>query len=154
MRQAREALLGLLACQTGGWEAGALANAVVQLALTAEDMRQAREALLGLLAGQTDGREAGELADAVAQLDPTAEDKRQAREALLGLLAGQTDDWVAEELERSAVQFDPTVRDLIAWRSWVVSPTEGLLAMVRRNSALAEWLATLPSLTSLTRSTR
>ena len=51
-RQAREALLGLLARQTGGWEAGALANAVAQLDPTAKDKRQAREALLGCWPGR------------------------------------------------------------------------------------------------------
>ena len=53
-RQAREALLGLLAGQTDAEMAGQLVGGVVQLAPTAEDKRQAREALLGLLAGQTD----------------------------------------------------------------------------------------------------
>ena len=86
-RQAREALLGLLAGQTDGSVAAKLADGVVQLDPTAEDKRQAREALLGLLAGQTDGSAAEELVDGVVQLDPTAEDKRRAREALLGLLA-------------------------------------------------------------------
>ena len=88
----------------------------------------------------------------MVQLDPTAEDKRQAREALLGLLAGQTDGYVAEELADGVVQLDPTVRDLSTWRAWAVPPTVELLAAVRRNSALAVWLAALPSLTSLSSS--
>ena len=94
-RQAREALLGLLANETEGPTAAALAGRVAQLDPTAEDKRQAREALLRLLAGQTEGPTAAALAGRVAQLDPTAEDKRQAREALLRLLAGQTDSSVA-----------------------------------------------------------
>ena len=93
-RQAREALLGLLARETGSYRANRLAGAVAQLDPTAEDKRQAREALLGLLARETDSL-ARWLAGAVAQLDTTAEDKRQAREALLGLLAHETRSDVA-----------------------------------------------------------
>ena len=54
-RQAREALLGLLAGETDGGAAGRLAGGVAQLDPTAEDKRQAREALLGLLARETSG---------------------------------------------------------------------------------------------------
>ena len=110
-RQAREALLGLLASETDSWVAEQLAGGVVQLAPTAEDKRQAREALLGLLARETDSLVAERLVDGVAQLAPTAEDKRQAREALLGLLAGQTDGWVAEGLADAVAQLDPTAED-------------------------------------------
>ena len=85
----------------------------------------------------------------LAQLDPTAEDKRQAREALLGLLARETDSGVAERLAGALAQLDPTVHDLRTWRAWAVRPTAELLAAVRRNSALTNWLAALPSLTSL-----
>ena len=53
-RQAREALLGLLAGETNSDVAERLAGAVAQLDPTAEDKRQAREALLGLLARETD----------------------------------------------------------------------------------------------------
>ena len=122
---------------------------MAQLDPTAEDKRQARDALLGLLAGETDGGVAERLAGGVAQLDPTAEDKRQARDALLGLLAGETDSEVAEQLVGGVAQLDPTVHDLRTWRAWAVRPTAELLAAVRRNSALTDWLAALPSLTSL-----
>ena len=53
-RQARDALLGLLARETGSYRANRLAGAVAQLDPTAEDKRQARDALLGLLARETD----------------------------------------------------------------------------------------------------
>ena len=148
-RQVREALLGLLAGQTSGRVAAKLVGGVVQLAPAAEDKRQAREGLLGLLAGQTNGRVAAKLVGGVVQLDPTAEDKRQAREGLLGLLAGHTDGSVAAELVAGVVQLAPTVRDLGTWRVWAIPPTIELLAAVRRNSALADWLAALASLTSL-----
>ena len=80
-RQAREALLGLLARETSGWAAAAaLADGLAQLDPTAEDKRQARGALLGLLARETSSWPAEELVGGLAQLDPTAEDKRQARD--------------------------------------------------------------------------
>ena len=112
-RQAREALLGLLAGQTYayGEMAGVLADGVIQLDPTAEDQRRAREALLGLLAGQTQSRAAGRLARGVAQLDPTAEDKRQAREALLGLLARETSGEVAGVLADGVARLATTAED-------------------------------------------
>ena len=145
----REALLRLLAGQTDGWVAERLVGGIVQLSGTEEEKRQVRKALLGLLAGHTDGWMAAGLADGVAQLDPTAEDKRRAREALLELLVGQTDGWVAERLVGRIVRLNPTVHDLSAWHAWAAQPTVELLAAVRSNSALADWLARLHSLTPL-----
>ena len=148
-RQARDALLGLLAHQTDSGMAAELAGALGPLEPTAEDRRQARDALLGLLAHQTDSKRAAELAGALGPLEPTAEDRRQARDALLGLLAHQTDSERAAALAGALAQLDPTVHDLRTWRAWAVRPTAELLAAVRRNSALTNWLAVLPSLTSL-----
>ena len=110
-RQARDALLGLLARETPSWMAAQLAGALGPLATTAEDKRQARDALLGLLARETDSGTAAGLAGALAQLDPTAEDRRQARDALLGLLARETDSWGAAGLAGALSQLDPTAED-------------------------------------------
>ena len=114
----------------------------------AETRRQARGALPGLLARETSSGRAV-LAGALCPLDPTAEDKRQARGALLGLLAPETSSRRAADLADKLVQLDLTVHDLRTWRAWAVRPTAELLAAVRRNSALTNWLAVLPSLTSL-----
>jgi hypothetical protein len=111
--------------------------------------RQAREALLGLLARATDNWGTARLAGELARLDPTAEDKRQARDTLLALLARATDSWGAARLTGRLAQLDPTAEDLRTWRAWAVRPTTELLAAARRNSALTNWLAALPSLTSL-----
>ena len=152
-RQAREVLFGLLARQAGYLfmfdRAGRLADALARLDPTAEDKRQAREVLLGLLARETTGWVAAGLAGALDWLDPAAEDKRQAREVLLGLLARETTGGAAARLADALAQLDPTVHDLRPWRAWAVPPTTELLAAVRRNSALTNWLAALPSLTSL-----
>ena len=170
-RQAREALLRLLAGQNlRSWEAEYLALGVADLDPTPEDRRRAREALLGLLADETaadldsptdiplSGGPADELVDeqndelvsklvdVVVELAPTAEDKRQAREALLGLLARETDEWLTAELVSGVIQLDPTVHDLSTWRARAIPPTVELLAAVRRNSALDDWLKLLPSL--------
>ena len=148
-RQARDVLLARLACATDSWLVEQLADGVAQLDPTAEDKRQARGALLALLARETTDRVAASLAGGVAQLDPTAEDKRQARSALLARLACATDSWLVEQLAGGVARLDPTVHDLRTWRAWAVPPTAELLAAVRRNSALTNWLAALPSLTSL-----
>ncbi len=102
--------------------------------------------------GRKDNYVAGRLAGRLGPLDPTAEDKRQARHALLGLLAGESDSEVAGRLADGLARLDPTVHDLRTWRAWAVPPTAELLAAVRRNSALTNWLAALPSLTSLSES--
>ena len=148
-RQARDALLGLLARATDGRWAGWLADKLVLLDPTAEDRRQARDALLGLLARATDSGWAGWLAGGLVLLDPTAEDRRQARDALLARLARETNSRAAAELAAGLVPLGPTVHDLGTWRAWAVQPTSELLAAVRRNSALTNWLAVLPSLASL-----
>ena len=148
-RQARDALLGRLDREASRTIAAALAGALGPLDPTAEDRRRARDALLGLLAGQTDGWMAERLGAGVAQLDPTAEDRRRARAALLGRLARETDSSVAAALAGALGLLDPTVHDLRTWRAWAVRPAAELLAAVRRNSALTNWLAVLPSLTSL-----
>jgi hypothetical protein len=105
--------------------------------------------LNALLRQSTDSHEAEGLAGALAQLAMTAEDKRQARKALVGLLARETDSQEAEWLVGGLAQLDPTVYDLRTWPAWSAQPTAELLAAVRRNSALTNWLAALPSLTSL-----
>jgi hypothetical protein len=148
---ARDALLGMLGTgQVSGYEAAGLIGGIVQLATTAEEeKRQAREALLGLLPSQTDGWVTAELINGVVQLGPTAEDKRYGRDELLGMLARETDGSLAARLVDGVIQLDPTVGDLSTWRIWQAPPTIELLAATRRNSALADWLAVLPSLAPL-----
>jgi hypothetical protein len=148
-RQAREALLGLLGRQRNGMAASELAGGLTRLEPTAGDKRRARETLLALLALQTNGPAAAQMAVAVAQLDPTADDKRRARESLLVLMPRQTDDWVTSQLMKAMTKLSPTVNDLSTWPSWTVPPTPELLTAVRQNSALASWLAALPSLAGL-----
>ncbi len=146
-RQARDALLGLLADDAyfaGPWEV----DRVVQLAPTAEEKRQARDSLLGLLTGQVGRNIPHVLVSGVIHLDPTSEDKRRVRGHLLGLLTGQsrgflaaqTDEWVM----RVVLQLDPAVRDPNIWRACAIRSSDELLAMLRRNSALADWLSALP----------
>ena len=105
------------------------------------------DALLELLAKQADGLGAAEIAGGLVRFGPTAENKRQVRERLFGFMAGQAGP-VTEYLFRSVAQFDPTVHDLNVWHAWALSPTTELLGTVRRNSALADWIEALPTLTS------
>ena len=95
-RQAREALLGLLARADRqrrwpqGWRAG-WPSSTRRRRTSARPARRCS----GCWPVQTDSQAAERLAGGVAQLDPTAEDKRQARDALLGLLARETDSRAA-----------------------------------------------------------
>ncbi len=101
------------------------------------------------LARETDAREAAELAGGLIRLAMTTEDKRQARDALLRLLADQTRDWLATPLATGVAQLDPTIHDLSTWRAWAAPPTAELLAAARQNSALADWIAALSPLATL-----
>jgi hypothetical protein len=141
-RRAREALVSLLAKSPSSWTAGRLAQGVIDLATTAEDKQHARDALLRLMAHERQGYVAGQLARGVAELDPTAEDKRQAREVLVRLLARETESHAARSLADSLALLDPTGHDLGSCPDWAVRPTTELLAAVRRNSALTDWLGT------------
>ena len=144
-RQLREVLLRAL---TSVPRSEMSVHALVQLSSTAEDRRQAREALLALLASRTDPRLAERVVAGVVQLAPTAEDRRQARESVLALLASQPDSWTADHLVTALAELGPTLRDLTALHTRGFRVPVGLLAAVRRNSALADWLVALPSLTS------
>ena len=68
IRQARDALLGLLSSNIDAGIAAALAIGVADLAITAEDQRQARDALLGLVPEQSSSLMAAFLLDAAAVL--------------------------------------------------------------------------------------
>ena len=88
-RQARHALLGLLASTTNGSDGRRPGVRGGSAGPDGGGQRRAREALLrSLPAGLTDWVAAAWWSG-VVQLAPTAEDQRQAREALLGLLAGR-----------------------------------------------------------------
>ena len=148
----REALIQLVAHEavaSCGQSITQLLSGVVQLDPSAEDKRRAREALLGLITIQVDGKEAAMLAGGLAQLDPTAKEKRLACEALLKLLAEHADRRGAAQLVSCLAQLNPTVHDLSSWRAWAIAPTIDLLAAARWNSALADWIAALPSLTKV-----
>jgi NACHT domain len=154
-RQAQAALLEQLTCETNIYMAADLANKLARLDLTAEDKRQARAAVLRLLAQPTISSRANALrifailAGTLARLDPTADELRQARETLLQRLARETRSDVARSLASSLAQLNPTAVDLSSWWAWAVSPTVEMLAAVRRNSTLEEWLEVLPSLSPL-----
>jgi tetratricopeptide (TPR) repeat protein len=149
-RQARAALLSLLTVPIDAHSAATVAECLARLDPTAEDQRQAREVLLGLLANPAYYLWiAATLAEGLSQLNPTAEDKREAREALLDVLAASPRDPEADTLGHALAQLDPTVHDLATWRA-LATAREGIVvevvAAVRRNTALGEWLEVLPSL--------
>ena len=83
----------------------------------------------------------------VIQLATSDEDKRHVREAFIRSLATQTDQRAAELLMTYRIpQLNPTIADLSTCHTWIDPPTLELLAAVRRNSTLAEWLTVLPML--------
>jgi hypothetical protein len=145
----RDVLLGLLSAQDDPETARELERVVTGLAGTAQERAQVREKMLEMLAAQDDPRMSRELAQAVAGLARTAEERASVREALLGLLPAQDDPRIDRELTIAIIGLGPVVRDLSNWPNWPVPPTAEFLAAARQNSPLADWLAVLPSLSSV-----
>jgi hypothetical protein len=110
-RQARMALLELLANQTDGSVAPLLVESMTHLDPAAGDIRWAWTVLLEHLADETGHRATRQLAEGLVKFATSAEDKRQAREALLGLLADEDDSEMAMDLAQGVAQLDPTTED-------------------------------------------
>jgi tetratricopeptide (TPR) repeat protein len=144
-----EVLLTLLGSSTHGDTAIHLADAVTKLQPTAGERSRACEALLILLTSTTDGITAMRLARSAAGMQPTAAVRTRTRKALLTLLAATTDAENAYELADGLARQRPEASELGNWHTWVISPPAGLLAAMRQESALADWLAILPDLRSL-----
>ena len=109
-RQARAALLGLLAGQTDGRVAGALADGVVQLARRRRT--SARPVGAARAAGRADRRPGGR--DAAGQAGPARPDsggQAPGPRALLGLLAADTNGYRGRQLVARLAQLDPTAED-------------------------------------------
>jgi hypothetical protein len=95
-RQARQALLALLANEPDNAVPHRFTDRLVKLALAAQDERHLRELLLGLLAREPGGSAAVFVAaDGLVRLAETAEDKRRVRGALLGLLVREPGSFAA-----------------------------------------------------------
>jgi Fe-S-cluster formation regulator IscX/YfhJ len=148
-RTALWAQLGHIASPTNGIEASQHVMASLQLAPTAADIGWTRQRMLELLAVETEGFHAIDLAQTLSRLDPTTTDKRRAREILLGLLARTTDDGDASWLMSGMAYLDPTTNDIHNWDTWAIPPTVELLAAVRRNSTIKDWLESIPSRASI-----
>ena len=110
-REARAALLGLLADETDSSEATELADGLVKLGATADDKSQALNSLVRLFRVEEYGREAVGLLRAIRQLAATAEEKKSVREALLGMLSDETKIWRTEWLVDCLVDLDPTAEN-------------------------------------------
>ena len=141
--QARRVLLERLDRETDGRVGDSLTAALARLDPTEEDKHQALPTLLRMLAYRP------WLVHTLAQLDLTPDDKHRARQVLLECLARKTGRQLGDSLKDALAQLDPTVHDLSSWGAWVARPTPELLAAVRRNSPVDQWLAALPSLSSL-----
>ena len=148
-RKTRQKLLAVIGSQNDQKVVERLASGMVSLAMETEDKNEALEELLQLLGRQPDGWVAERLIGGVVQLATMTEDSKHAREVLLEFLSRQTDRRIAKRLIAGIVLLNPTTQDLTSWQAWAVPPTAELLSTVRRNSAPDDWLAALPSLSSL-----
>jgi hypothetical protein len=147
--QLREALLRLAACSWTYSELPELLEVAAGLAETAQDRGQVLEALLGLLAAPGNSGTAETLAGLATGLAETAQERAQVREALLRRLAAPGNPRMADPLAPTITSLRPIAWDLVNWQTPSSLPTVRLLAAVRKNSVLADWLAVLPSFSSL-----
>jgi hypothetical protein len=148
-RQVLEALLELRLGPENEPAIDSLAPRTAVFDAAKDHHRQTREDLLTFLVSQTDGTVVVQVAQDISRLSPTAEDRRQVRAATLKALGRSASPQVANELIRQMAQLDPTSHDLSTWPSWAAPPTTELLAAARHNSALQDWLTTLPCLAAL-----
>ena len=149
LQQARNTLIRILVSQTNGGRADSMTYYLLLLNPTAADKRQARNSLIRILASRPRDGWTSTIASRLVELAETAENKRQARDALLRWVARRIRTPDGEDpnpVMNKVALLDPTVRDLRACGSWPISPSAQLLSAVRQNSALADWLAFLPSL--------
>jgi hypothetical protein len=94
-RQACQVLAGLLAPVTG-WPAGELVDAIVRLAVAANDEQHVREALLGFITSQAHPVLAAQVARGIARLTPSGGEERQVCDVLLTLMTSENRDRLAE----------------------------------------------------------
>jgi hypothetical protein len=144
--QAREALLKSLAGETGALKAAYfLAPALSGLTPSAGDECRARESLLRLLTAGGQENAAG-LAVAVALLSPSAPEQAQVRDTLLRFIADQAEEYLWSDRERVLSLFAPTLSDLARIENRPRPSPPELLAAVRKNSRLSDWIAALRQL--------
>lgn len=145
-RQARTALLTLLAAETQPGVATTLATTLTKLDPAPDDQAHARAHVLALLTRQAQPEGTLELASTLTALSPTAADQDTARHHLLNLIASESNPAAAQHLVSAAVRLQPRASDLANPRQWAIPPSPAMLAAIRRNSPLTSWLASLPAL--------
>ena len=126
------------------------ARELTKLEPSAQERILARQALLGYLSDPaTDRRKIGDLARELTKLEPSAQERILARQALLRYLSDPaTVEYIHADIERGLAGLAPTVEDLTTWRAWTFPPTAALLATVRANSTLADWIESLRPLSN------
>jgi hypothetical protein len=145
-RQGRQTVIDELVGHMPWDEVARLGWAAAWLDTAPDHVDHVRHALLRRL--ENGCAEATWTAWAAASLRPTAEEKQRARQALLEQLSSESNRYKAADLAAALAELDPTVNDLRAWAAGAFPPDADVLAAVRRNSTLDEWLAVLPALPS------
>lgn len=138
---------GQLPAITGQLVMARQVRALADLGPTAEEKLAARQGLMAALTADTSRFVQAEVIEALVTLEPTAEEKRQAREVLVRKLSAQRSEHDVTELTGGPLlMLDPVAGDLRSAQAWAAPPSRKLLVAVRRNTALPDWLALLPSL--------
>jgi nucleoside-triphosphatase THEP1 len=146
-RNARETLTGLLTklhSETTRYlpeTAAYLADGLARLSATAEDQRESRETLLAVMARQTDSGTATNIASALLKLSPGTQEKHLARNKLLMLANNEPGADRSRRLIDTIAQLELTADDVGILQKWAAGHTAELLATVRRNTTVTDWIA-------------
>ncbi len=144
----QELALGLLTDETDHEKAEFLASMLSSQSMTERNQERARTSIL-LLLTSGDSLQCAKLAATLTKLGPAAEEQAQARHALIKLLRGETNPGTAEMLADAMAGLSPTLADLRGSYGWPWAPSAALLAAVRKNTKLSDWIAYLPLLSEL-----
>jgi hypothetical protein len=147
----RAELFGLLAVDEDPDMVGTLAEVVAELDPTTQERTRLWKILLRKLAAAqiNNPLTVGPLAQLAVELAATPEERTKVREALLGLLPARDQLGIHTTPASTTTRLHPTAGPVGNWYSWSFSPRTELLAVIRQDSGLTDWLALLPSLRSL-----
>jgi hypothetical protein len=143
---ARTAVLALLARRDVYAGTDSLVQALGYLRPALDDTGRARQAVIKRLTMSKSAEEAQSLAQIVAQMNPQPEELGECRHVLLRWLPKLSSlNSTHDQILKTLVQLKPDIATLDSWRTWNARPSSELLAAVRNNSSLSDWLAALLS---------
>lgn len=114
--------------------------------VTEEQQTALRDTLLKRTAESTSGLAIRYFLPSLVDFSRTDTEKTEARAAIVNRLRMEDDHFTAETLMGVLAELSPTANDLRDARQWHFTPTTSLLAAVRSNTSVSDWIALLQDL--------